>query len=165
MFRIGDQVIYSSHGVCNIVDLECRLIDGKEVIYLVLSPTGQGNGRFLVPAGNPKAMSKVKPLLSKPELEALLNSEEVRQYPWIREDNLRKQKYRELIGSCDRENLAAMVYALYRHREQQTAAGKKCHLCDENFLRDAEKLLISEISVVMDMEPDDAKQYLRQRLK
>jgi RNA polymerase-interacting CarD/CdnL/TRCF family regulator len=43
--------------------------------------------------------------------------------------------------------------------------GKKFHLADDNFLRDAEKLLASEIAVVMDMQPDEARNYLRNQLK
>ena len=58
-----------------------------------------------------------------------------------------------------------MIRTLYRHRAAQTAAGRKCHLCDENFLRDAEKLLAGEVSLVMGLDPDAAKQYIRSRLK
>lgn len=39
------------------------------------------------------------------------------------------------------------------------------HLCDENFLRDAEKLLSGEVAIVMEMEYDRAREYLRQQLK
>ena len=58
-----------------------------------------------------------------------------------------------------------MVRTLYRRRAELMAAGKKCHLCDENFLRDAEKLLVGEFSVVMDAEPDQVKRYLREHLQ
>ena len=58
-----------------------------------------------------------------------------------------------------------MVRTLYRHKKAQTTAGKKVHLCDDNFLRDAEKLLASEVSVVLEMDADQAKQYLRAKLR
>ena len=110
------------------------------------------------------AMGKVKTMLSKEKLEDMLNSPKVQNSGWIFDENQRKQTYRELIGSGDRERLLGMVGALYRHKAAQTAAGRKCHLCDENFLRDAEKLLLSEISIVLEMEPDRAKQYLGKKL-
>ena len=59
----------------------------------------------------------------------------------------------------------AMVCSLYQHRKTQSALGKKVHLADENFLRDAERLLIGEISVVMGMTCEEAKNLLRTRLK
>lgn len=95
----------------------------------------------------------------------MLICDEVRTDGWIREENLRKQTYRELIGSGDRIRLMQMVRTLYRHKAAQSAAGRKVHLCDENFLRDAEKLLTSEVSIVLGMEPEQAKQYLRDFLK
>jgi RNA polymerase-interacting CarD/CdnL/TRCF family regulator len=57
-----------------------------------------------------------------------------------------------------------MLHTLYRRKSEYLAAGKKVHLCDENFLRDAEKLLASEISLVLELSPEEAKQYLRNQL-
>lgn len=165
MFQVGDKVVYGIHGVCRVVDQEARVIDKKRQIYLALEPVGQGGSRYFVPTHNAAAMSKLKHMLSREELEAAFQSEEVRADGWIKDENQRKQVYRELINSGDRTKLMQMVHTLYRHKAAQAAVGRKCHLCDENFLRDAEKLLTSEISIVMDMEPDQAKQYIRQKLK
>lgn len=165
MYQVGDKVVYGIHGVCVVADQEECLIDRKRVTYLVLEPVAQDGSRYMVPTHNAAAMAKVKPMLSREELEALMDSDEVQADGWIRDENQRKQTYRELIGSCDRARLMQMVRTLYRHRKAQAAAGKKTHLCDENFLRDAEKLLVSEFSIVLDMEPDQARQYIRNKLK
>ena len=164
MFQVGDQVVYGIHGVCRVADQEERVIDRKRVTYLALEPVGQDGSRYLVPTHNAAAMAKLRQMLSKEELEALLQSDEVREDGWIRDENLRKQTYRELISSGDRVKLLCMVRTLYRHKAEQAAAGRKVHLCDDNFLRDAEKLLASEVSIVMDMEFDQAKRYLKEKL-
>ena len=165
MYQIGDKVVYAVHGVCLVADQEERLIDRKRQVYLVLEPVGQGGSRYLVPTHNAAAMAKVRPMLSREALEQLLGSTQVHTDGWIREENQRKQLYRELISSGDREKLMQMVCTLYRHKEAQSTAGRKCHLCDENFLRDAEKLLSSEISMVMGLNSDQARAYIRQQLK
>lgn len=165
MYQAGDQVVYGIHGVCRVVELEKRIVDRKSVTYLALEPVGQDGSRYLVPTHNAAAMSKLRQMLTPEEMEALLKSEEVRSDGWIREENQRKQTYRELITGGDRAGLMRMVHTLYRHRREQTAAGKKVHLADENFLRDAEKLLAGEIAVVMDMQQDEARTYLRAQLK
>lgn len=165
MYQIGDKVVYGVHGVCMVVDQEERVVDRKRLTYLALEPVGQDGSRYLVPTHNAAAMAKLRSMLSREELDAIWQSEEVMADGWIRDENLRKQTYRELIGSGDRTKLMQMIRTLYRHKAQQTSAGKKVHLCDDNFLRDAEKLLASEVSIVMDMEPDQAKQYIRSKLK
>lgn len=164
MFQIGDQVVYSVHGVCRVVELEERIVERKTVSYLVLEPVGQGGAKYLVPTSNAAAMTKLKRILTREELEALLCSEEVHTDGWIKDENLRKQTYRELIRSADRGKLLCMVRTLYRHKAAQTAMGRKCHMCDDNFLRDAEKLLVSEVSVIMDITMEQAKTYLNDRL-
>lgn len=165
MYQIGDKVVYGVHGVCMVVDQEERLIDRKRQVYLALEPVGQGGSRYLVPTHNAVAMAKVRRMLSKEELEEMINSEAVHADGWIRDENQRKQSYRELISSGDRAKLMQMVCTLYRHKAAQVSAGKKCHLCDENFLRDAEKLLISEIAIVLEIDQEQAKQYIRGKLK
>lgn len=165
MYQIGDQVLYGIHGVCRVVDLEERVVDRKRLTYLALEPEGQQGSRYLVPTHNETAMSKLRQVLTVPELEMLLHSDQVREDHWIRDENQRKQAYRELINSGDRAALMGMVATLYRHKAAQTAVGRKCHLCDENFLRDAEKLLSSEVSIVMGMDYNEARTYLSQQLK
>lgn len=165
MYRAGDWVVYGIHGVCRVIGTEKQLVNRKRTQYLVLEPLTQTESRFYLPTENPIAMAKLKAVLSKEELTALVNSEEVHEDAWIQEENQRKQYYRELIGSGDRISLMKMVSTLYRYKALQAAAGRKFHQSDENFLRDAEKLLSSEISLVMELSPDEARDFLRAQLK
>lgn len=164
MYQTGDRVVYGIHGVCVVADQEQRKVDGKLVTYLVLEPMGQTGSRFLVPTHNAVAMAKLSPMLTRESLEALLSSSEVREDGWIADENRRKQLYRELIGSGDRAKLIQQVRTLYRHKKTLAATGKRCHLCDENFLRDAERLLINETAIVLETDQDSAKVYLREKL-
>lgn len=164
MYQVGELLVYGSHGVCRFLKEDRQVVDRKMVTYLVLEPLGQENARFMVPAHNPVAMSKLRKLPQREELEALLTSPEIQNEAWVTDENRRKQLYRELIGSGDRERLLSMMRAIVRHKEAQAAAGRKCHICDDNFLRDAEKLMIGQIAVVMEMDQEEAKTFLRKKL-
>ena len=163
MYQIGDLVVYGVHGVCRVADEEIRSIDRKQAAYLVLEPVGQEGARSLVPTHNAVAMGKLRPMLTREAMEKLL-SQEWTDDSWIADENRRKQVYRELIGSGDVLSLARMISTLYRHRKQQRGCGRKVHLCDDNFLRDAEKLLSGEIAVVLGLSPDEARNLLRKRM-
>ena len=165
MYQSGDKVIYGMHGVCLVADLEKRTVDKKEVTYLALEPAGQSGSRFLVPTHNAAAMAKVRPMLTREALEELFSSDVVKEDAWVRDESQRKQLYRELISSCDRQRLSQMISSLYRYRKTQTAAGKKFHMCDENFLRDAEKILAGEIASTLEIPSAEALKYLRNKLK
>lgn len=160
MYQIGEQVVYGSHGVCRVTEVETRTVDRKRVEYLVLEPQGQPGSRYLVPSGNPNAMAKLHPILSREELDALLLSPAVRQDAWITDENLRKQSYRELISSGDRVALLRMVRTLNRHKKEQAALGRKFHQCDDNFLRDAQRLIDTEFSAVLDIPTSQVQEYI-----
>lgn len=164
MYQVGEYVVYGVHGVCRVIGTEKQLVNRKRTQYLVLEPLAQSESRFYLPTENPAAMAKLNAVLSAEELSLLLASDEVRQDSWIKEENLRKQYYRDLIGSGDRVALMKMVRTLYRYKAAQTAAGRKFHQSDDNFLRDAEKLLASEISLVLELPQDEARNYLRDQL-
>lgn len=164
MFQIGDQVVYGIHGICRIVDQEQRRVSGKNVLYLSLEPLGQTGSKFLVPTHNPAVMAKLRNLLTAQQAENLLAMEGVELSQWIQEENRRKQTYRELIGSGDCYKLISMLGMLYQHKSAQAASGRKLHMCDENFMRDAERLLVTEISTVLEKTPDEVRKTLRQRL-
>ena len=164
VLQVGDRIVYGIHGVCCIVDVEKRVVDRKKVEYFVLEPVQQPVARFYVPTHNPVALSKLRPLLTPGELEQLLSADHTQTNCWIADENLRKQKYRELISSGDRAALFAMIHALQNHKDQQLAAGRKFHLCDENFLRDAKKVINSEFSYILGIAPEDVAAYIESKL-
>jgi len=164
MYQQGEMVVYGIHGVCRVTGQETRMVDRKTVMYLVLEPVGQEGTRYLVPSHNAAAMGKLSPMLKPEELDALICSDAVRCSSWIGDENVRKQTYRELISSGDRVGLMRMIHALYRHGNAQKKAGKKFHMADENFLRDAERLLAGEISMIKGISQEEAKIIIRTKL-
>ena len=165
MYQVGDQLIYGLHGVCRVVDLEEQTVDKTKRTYLALEPLGQPGAKYLVPTHNAAAMAKLSPILTSQALTDLLRSREIRRDCWIPDENQRKQHYRTLVGSTDRTALLSMLCALYRHKKDQAALGRRLHVCDENFLRDAEKTLTGEISAVLSLEPAAARDLLRRELQ
>ena len=165
MYQSGAYVIYGSHGVCRVIGREVQRNNRVRTEYLVLEPIEKTESRFYLPTGNPAAIGKLKLVQTPTEMQEILASPEIHNGKWIPEENQRKQRYRELISGGDRMSLLQMLCVLYRHREEQLAAGRKIHQCDDNFLRDAEKLLCMEVSLVMGLSKEDARAYLRQQLK
>ena len=165
MYQVGEQFMYGIHGICRITALEERTVDRRKILYYVLEPKEQAGALYYVPAHNQAAVGKLRKVLSRRELDELPASGEVRQDVWIPDENQRKQVYRELVNGGDRSRLICMIRSLYQHKQAQTAAGRKFHLCDENFLRDAEKLLSSEFAMVLEIPRDQVGTYIRKALQ
>lgn len=161
VYQCGDQVLYGIHGVCKIIAVESRKVDRRLVEYYVLEPVNQPDARFYIPTQNQAAVAKLRPMITQQELNDLLYADDARSGSWIPDENARKQYYKELITSGDRRALLQMVHTLHAHKKEQEAAGKKVHLCDQNFLRDAEKLLSSEFSLVLNIDQDEVGAYVK----
>ena len=160
MYQVGQMIVYSSHGVCNIVDLEQKRIDRKTIAYYVLEPVDQPGTRYYLPSENPVALAKSRPLYTKDELVHIV-SEPITENRWIAEDNRRRQYYRELLSSVDMQAMIQMVRCLRAHRQAQLSQGKKFHMCDDNFLRDAKRILTTEFMIVLQLPAEQLEQYLQ----
>ena len=165
MYEAGQQVIYGIHGLCAITAVEAMRFGKDKANYYVLEPLAQPGTRFYVPVENAAAVAKLRPLMTREELLNLLHSQEVRNYPWIEDENQRKLRFRELLGSGDRAQLMGMIGALHRHKQNQLAAGRRLHQSDENFLSEVQKLLNAEFSQVFDLEPGAVSAFILKELE
>ena len=164
MYQSSDLVLYGIHGVCKITAIETKTVNKKQIRYYVLQPVNQNSTTFFVPADNEAALSKMRPIMTKNEIDDLLSANCDVSDLWIADENKRKQLYRELIVSGDRVALLQMIRVLDLHKKEQQTAGRKFHQCDENFMRDAIKLLDEELSVVLNMDPCDVRQYVAEKM-
>lgn len=160
MYRIGQRVMYGIHGVCQIVDITVRSVGREKVQCYVLEPADHPETRYYIPSEKPAAVAKIRPVLTRQELDALLREELNPEAVWIPDENQRKNKYRELLVGGDHRAVLAMLQALAEHKKKQEDSGRKFHLCDENFLRDAQKLLASEFCLVLEMSLQDTARYI-----
>ena len=165
MYCIGDQVVYGNHGVCCIDSIQERTVDRNEVSYFVLKPLEQSQTLFYVPTHNQAALSKMRPLLTRGALLEMLASDRLREDCWIPEESRRKLRYKELLGSLDFLSMAQMVHTLHRMKRLSLEAGRKFHLCDENFLRDAQRVLESELSVVLQISREQVHDTVQEIMK
>lgn len=69
--------------------------------------------------------------------------------------------YRDLLAVGDRAALVRTVHMLHKRKAEQVTAGRKLHLCDENFLRDAERLLGTEFSLVLNIDHNEVGKYVQ----
>ena len=164
MYQLGSKVLYGSHGICEVVNVETKRINNKSIEYLVLQPVDHQDSKFYLPTQNESVISKLRPMMSSAEIESLLNSVNGQPIQWIEEESQRKIIYKELISSGDREALIRMIYALHRHRRMQMEAGKKFHLCDETFLRDAERILDTEFALALHIPKSEVGSYIESKL-
>lgn len=163
---VNELVVYGSGGVFRIVEICKKKIGSREEEYYVLKPVYEhGGSTIYVPVANEKLAGRLRPLLSREEVDGLINSLPSMQVVWIESQNDRREKYRQLLQSGDSTGLIRAVRALRIRRREQEANGKRLYLADERFLKEAERLLYDEFAVALQMEPKQVLPYILQHLQ
>lgn len=160
MYKIKDVVMYGDEGVCIISDIVVREFKGEHIRYFVLKPVTNNSTTIYIPVNNKELVIRMKKVLSKEEVVELIKSMPQLDEEWIKSDNLRKDKYKEVLKSGNREELVCMIKNLCSHSLKMKEEGKKFHICDERMMKDAKKKLYEEFSYVLDIEFDEVVKYI-----
>jgi len=165
MFKINDTVLYGLDGVCTITDITEKNFGNGSMKYYILKPIYSNQSTVFVPAGNEELTSKMRCVLTADEVHGLIETAAQDDCIWIDDENRRRETYKEIIGSGRRRSLMSLMKTLNLRRRELVARGKKLHLSDERFYKDAEKLICNEFAFVLKMNPEDIPEYITVRMQ
>lgn len=129
--------------------------------YYVLKPLCNNTSTLFVPTANQQLVSKMRRILTEDEAEAIL-----RDLPpcgdWNDNKQERSEQFRAIIteGSC--VELIRLIRLVRTHEQEQLAGGKRLHITDERFLKEAEKMVCEEFSLVLHISRDEVLERILQ---
>lgn len=165
MFEMGQNVLYGTEGVCRIERIESMKVGGKKAHYYVLKPIFREGATIYVPMDNADLTGKMRPVLSKEEIDGMLCTVTEEEVGWIEDANERKIEYGRILVSGDRCHVVRLVRTLYLHQQELRSAGKHLRIGDDQLLRDAEKLLGDEFALVLQIPQREVPAYIRNRIE
>lgn len=161
MFCVGQTVLYGSNGVCMVDDVTEKRIGKTKMQYYVLKPLCNNTSTLFVPTANQQLVSKMRRILTEDEAEAIL-----RNLPpcgdWNDNKQERSEQFRAIIteGSC--VELIRLIRLVRTHGQELLAGGKRLHISDERFLKEAEKMICEEFSLVLHISRDEVLERILQ---
>lgn len=164
MFNVGDTVLYGSDGVCRIAEICQKEISGFVAEYYLLRPIYRENSSIFVPLKNENLLSKMKHILSADEILDIINSVVDGEIEWIEDEAERKLYYKRLIANGNRREMLYVIKSLYLKQKERIRMGRKLHITDEIFLRDAERLIYDEFALVLNIKPDEVLPFIMERV-
>ena len=165
MFKVNDVVFYGTTGICKIIGIEDKVISGTSREYFVLKPEDGRNATIYLPTGNHNLLGKMRKLLTKMEVDALIDSLPNIEPTWIKNDNERKVAYGKILASGDHTALIKMLKALYRHKKEREVNKKPLGMTDDRLMKAAEQLLYDEWQYVLGMGKEDLTSYISARIE
>lgn len=164
MYKIGEQFVYGISGACKIVDIKKEKFSNSEKTYYILSPFADMKETIFVPVDNEKLVSKMKRILSPEEIDKLIKTIPSKETVWIENVNLRREEYKKIISSTNREALISLIKTLYERRKELQLAGKSLSVYDEKFLKQAQNIIHGEIAIVLQISPDEVAPYIEKTI-
>ncbi len=165
MFQINDVVVYGAQGVCKIVGIQEQKIDGTSKTYFVLKPADDRGATFYVPTWNEKALAKMRIVMTKQDVDALIDSMPNKKPAWIENENERKETYKRILAGGNQTQIISMIQAIYLHKKEREAEGKRLHMSDEHFMKDAEQLLYNEWQYILNVDKAGLMAYIFNRIE
>lgn len=160
MYKINDDVVHKSAGVCYIFDIVTQNFGNGDTTYYLLRP------KF------PCVVNKALEIFLPVEKEELfirkpLNKNEamnlIRLIPsferiWIADAKTRKQKFDEIYQSGDMKGLCQLVKLLYAEPE---FFAKPMSLTDKNFLLKIRTNVFDEFAVALEIAPTEVEEFIK----
>lgn len=165
MYQIGETVFYGTEGVCRVEEIREMRVNRENAQYYVLRPFYREGSTVFVPVKNELLVSRMRPLLTKKQIEKMIAEVNDADEDWIDDAAERKAEFQRILISGDRRELLSMVRLLHLRRQNLQTAGKRLRTNDEQMLRDAEKLLADEFSVVLGIKPREVPDFIQGKLK
>lgn len=138
---------------------------GKEkTVYYVLLPISDNRSSVYVPCDNGVLVARMRPLLTRTEIDALLSDADTEQQAWIEDRTARAALYRSVVSNGDCRQLIRVICSLMRKKQERQELGKRLSTMDESALQECMRLIDEEFSMVLDIPPAEVVDYILERL-
>lgn len=165
MFEKDQLIMCGGHGVCRVANVIGNPFDkfDKVRMFYVLEPVFEKASTVYMPVDNEKVV--MRRIMNRDEAEELIDNITEIETVWIKEEKGREQMYKDAIRTYDCQSLVRIIKTLYLRKQSRINEGKKVLSSDEQYLRKAETLLYSEMSLALDIPKDEVQEYISDAVK
>lgn len=149
MFNIGDLIIYSTHGICQIDDICDETVSGVTKKYYKLHPY-ESNHHVTIqtPVDNDKVL--MLSMLQKEEASKIMEAFKQPSLEWNTNPNMRLQDFSSIINTGERTEIAKVVNTLMRRKIEAKLQGRNLYERDHKLLNTTQTILFKELSLALD---------------
>ena len=165
-FQRGEYVVYSNAGVCLVEDVKHMKFSAqeKERIYYILQPVGNAASTLYIPLDNEKLNAKLRKVLSKAEIDHILEEIREKKFDWEKDKKKRSEDFRKILKEKEQQEMLLMVSCIYMKKQELLSNGKKMNSTDEEILKEAEHYIEEEFAVALSIPTDEVGIYIQDKL-
>ncbi|SOC03064.1 CarD family transcriptional regulator [Ureibacillus xyleni] len=163
MFKIGDTIIYSSHGLCQIDDITEKTFSGVTKTYYVLHPVDNIQLQINAPIDN-KTISMLE-VMTKEQANEIFTLFTLPGIEWIEKNNQRTQIYSSIIKKGNRKEISKIINTLMTKKYELEQEGKKFPEYDRKLLLSTQKVLFADLALSLETTPEIIEEKVEKLLQ
>jgi CarD family transcriptional regulator len=164
MYQVGDQVVYGTMGICQVMDITLRSLpgSGEERPYYTLKPLYQ-DCLIHVPVDTPVS---IRPAMGRRQAEALIDSiPTIHPVPFhSRTPSQISEHYAEALRSHDCSQLVGLTMSIYAKKQEALAHRRKISSVDQRYMKQGEDLLFGELAAALGIPREEVPRYIASRV-
>ncbi len=165
-YKKQDTIVYGTTGICTIEDIRQKSFSpGQQEMYYILKPVFSPSSTVYVPVDNERLTAKMRRVLTKPEIDALVDTVAKRGDVWTEDRRERVDRFKATLSEGIGTELLTMIHSLHRHKAQLEQQHKKLCSADEQTYASAKKMVTEEFSYALHIAPDEVEAYIVNRLQ
>lgn len=157
-FEPGATVMYGGHGVCTLLEITQKDFGGDLKEYYVLRPAFSGSSVFYVPLDSEPLTAKMRSIKTAEELRAIMHA--ALPAEWVEEDRPRQNQFKAIVDGGGTEALVSSFKLLFDKQKQYAGEGRKLRAADDRYMKDIEKLLYEEFSMVFSLSKEEVVPFV-----
>lgn len=166
MIAKGQYVVYGTNGICLVEDIRMMkfALDTEKNPYCILKPASSDSSTIYVPLNNEKLMGKLRPVMTKEDIDSLLLGMRDKEITWDGDRRNRTERFHDILAGGVTQTLLLMIRCIYMKKRELISLGKNLSATDEGTLKSAEKLVEEEFSYALHIPKEEVTTYIRDLL-
>ena len=162
MFNIGDLVIYSNMGICQIDDICEKTYGGMTRTYYIMHPIEDSTLIIQNPVDNDRVL--MQGIIDKSESEEILESFKLPGIQWIDNSSERHKVYSGIASSGNREEISKVLNTLLCKKHEFEMNDKKLSEHDRRLLLYLQKIFYKELAITLDTTVEAVTKKINQMI-
>ena len=165
-FRKTEHVVYASNGICLIEDIKkMSFVRGEpEKLYYILKPLNDKNSTIYIPQDNEILLGKIRSIVTKCEIEAIITDVKKNDIEWIEDRKLRGARYREIFANPHPAVLLPLIKGISKKNLELLELGKKLASADKEAFESSLRYVKDEFAFALGIESAGINDYIEDAL-
>ena len=165
-FEKSDYIVYDNAGVCLIEDITAKKFDywDSERLCYVLRPISSSSSMVFVPVDNEKLTKKMRRIMSKEEIDTILDNLRTRCIIWENDRRRRMEHFKEILSAKNQQDMLLLASCIYAKKKELSSIGKKLSSSDEMILKETERFVNEEFAFSLKLSTGQVAEYIQAKL-